>query len=64
MYITSKKADEDKSYVYVVASKREGKSVKHEVVAYLGLLDNDRIPYLKAAFLPRQKRPKLVESGK
>ena len=32
MYITSKKADEDKSYVYVVASKREGKSVKQEVV--------------------------------
>ena len=49
MYITSKKAENSKSYVYVVASRRDGKSVKQEIVAYLGLLDDDRIPYLKAA---------------
>lgn len=61
MYITSKKAENSKSYVYVVASRRDGKSVKQEIVAYLGLLDDDRIPYLKAAFLPKGKRPDLVE---
>lgn len=61
MYITSKKAENSKSYVYVVASRRDGKSVKQEIVAYLGLLDDDCIPYLKAAFLPKGKRPDLVE---
>ncbi len=64
MYITSKKAGNSKSYVYVVASRREGNSVKQKVVAYLGLLDDDRIPYLKAAFLPKGKRPDLVEKKK
>lgn len=64
MYITSKKAENSKSYVYVVASRRDGKSVKQEIVAYLGLLDDDRIPYLKAAFLPKGKRPDLVEKKK
>lgn len=64
MYITSKKAENSKSYVYVVASRRNGKSVKQEIVAYLGLLDDDCIPYLKAAFLPKGKRPDLVEKKK
>lgn len=64
MYITSKKAENSKSYVYVVASRRDGKSVKQEIVAYLGLLDDDCIPYLKAAFLPKGKRPNLVEKKK
>lgn len=61
MYITSKKAENNKSYVYIVMSKRSGKSVKQETIAYLGLLDDDCIPYLKAAFLPKEKRPELVE---
>lgn len=64
MYITTKKAENNRSYVYVVASRRHGKSVSQEIIAYLGLLDDDRIPYLRAAFLPKEKRPELVEKKK
>lgn len=61
MYINAKKAGNNKSYVYIVQSKRNGKSVKQETIVYLGLLDDDCIPYLKAAFLPKEKRPELIE---
>lgn len=64
MYIATKTRDENSSYVYVVVSKREGKKVRRETVAYLGPLENDRIPYLKAAFLPKEERPDLVEKSK
>ena len=32
MYITSKKSDNNKSYVYVVASRRDGESVKQKII--------------------------------
>ena len=57
--ITKKSKSEDKSYVYVVATKRCKDKVRTEYLAYLGLLDNDSLPYLKAAFMPKEKRPKL-----
>lgn len=64
MYITTKKADNDRSYVYVVVSKRKGGVVRQETIAYLGALDNDSLPYLRAAFMKKENRPLLVEREK
>lgn len=61
MYITTKPASPGMKYVYVVAGEREGNHVRQRIVAYLGALEDDRIPYLKAAFAKREKRPLLVE---
>lgn len=61
MYIITKKFDESSCYVTVVRSKRSGNKVSQEFVAYLGKLDNSAIPYLKAAFLPKEKRPSLAD---
>lgn len=60
MYIVTKPASEGRHYVYVVASRRDGKKVRQEQIAYLGALEDDRIPYLKAAFERKDKRPLLV----
>ena len=45
-------------YASLVESKRENSSVKQNVIAYLGPVTHDQIPYLKAAYA--KKKPRLI----
>lgn len=42
----------------LVESYRDGNTPKHRVLINFGLVDEDAVPYLKAAF--SKKKPKLV----
>lgn len=48
----------NKFYASVVKSVRNGDKVRQEIVAYLGEVSEDQIPYLKAAYA--KKKPRLV----
>lgn len=48
----------DKSYASLVESKRENGKVVQKTVAYLGIVEDNQVPYLKAAF--SKDKPKLV----
>lgn len=48
----------DKIYASVVKSVRTGKKVRQEIVAYLGEVTEEQLPYLKAAYA--KKKPRLV----
>ncbi|NCS32673.1 2-C-methyl-D-erythritol 4-phosphate cytidylyltransferase [bacterium] len=45
-------------YASLVENKREKSQVKQTVIAYLGPVTEDQIPYLKAAYA--KKKPRLV----
>ena len=47
-------------YASVVKSVRDGKKVNQIIVAYLGAIEENQLPYLKAAYA--KKKPKLVYS--
>lgn len=50
----------DKAHYYasLVENKREGGHVKQTVIAYIGPVTHDQIPYLKAAYA--KKKPRLI----
>jgi len=48
----------DKSYASLVESKRENGKVIQKTIAYLGIVKDNQVPYLKAAF--SKDKPKLV----
>lgn len=56
--LTKKYAGKDHHYASLVENKREKKQVKQRVIAYLGPVSEDQIPYLKAAYA--KKKPRLV----
>jgi len=47
-----------KSYASLVESKRENGKVIQKTIAYLGIVKDNQVPYLKAAF--SKDKPKLV----
>lgn len=47
-------------YATVVKNNRVNGKVVQSVVLYLGVVEKDQIPYLKAAYENKQKRPKLM----
>lgn len=49
-------------YASLVESKRIDGKVKQIVIAYLGVVTEEQIPYLKAAYA--KKKPKLVNYKK
>ena len=48
----------NKFYAYLVESKRESGKVIQKTIAYLGIVEENQIPYLKAAF--SKEKPKLL----
>ena len=48
----------DKFYASVVESIRTGKNVNQKTIVYLGKVEENQIPYLKAAYA--SDKPKLV----
>jgi len=56
--LTKKYASKDHYYASLVENKREDNQVKQTVIAYLGPVTKDQIPYLKAAYA--KKKPRLV----
>jgi len=56
--LTKKYAGKDHYYASLVENKREDNQVKQTVIAYLGPVTEDQIPYLKAAYA--KKKPRLV----
>ena len=48
----------DRKYAAVVKCVRDGKKVKQEVVAYIGEVKDEQIPYLKAAY--QKEKPILL----
>jgi len=56
--ITNKYAGNAHYYASLVDNKRENNQVKQTVIAYLGPVTEDQIPYLKAAYA--KKKPRLV----
>jgi hypothetical protein len=56
--LTKKYAGKAHYYASLVKNKRENKQVKQTVIAYLGPVTIDQIPYLKAAYA--KKKPRLV----
>ena len=47
-------------YASVVESRREGGRVVQRTVVNIGRVEPDQVPYLKAAWTDRDKRPRLV----
>lgn len=64
MFVRSVKKKTKNGTVYQYASLVQNKKVNGKVVqktvAYLGNVTDDMLPYLKAAYMPKDKRPKLV----
>jgi len=56
--LTKKYAGKAHYYASLVKNKREKNQVKQTVIAYLGPVTEDQIPYLKAAYA--KKKPRLV----
>ncbi|SDK32168.1 hypothetical protein SAMN05216216_10236 [Lacicoccus qingdaonensis] len=53
----------DSYYAAVVKSVRDGKKVRQETVCYLGVVEENQVPYLKAAY--SKNKPKLLyEDGR
>lgn len=48
----------NKFYASLVESKRESGKVIQKTIAYLGIVEENQIPYLKAAF--SKEKPKLL----
>ena len=47
-------------YASVVENRREGGRVVQRTVVNIGRVEPDQVPYLKAAWTDRDKRPRLV----
>ena len=56
--LTNKYAGKAHYYASLVENRRENNQVKQRVIAYLGPVTEDQIPYLKAAYA--KKKPRLV----
>lgn len=56
--LAKKYAGKTHYYASLVENKREKSQVKQTVIAYLGPVTEDQIPYLKAAYA--KKKPRLV----
>lgn len=56
--LTKKYGDKKHYYASLVENNRVDGKVKQNVIAYLGVVTEDQIPYLKAAYA--KKKPKLV----
>lgn len=56
--LTKKYGDKKHYYASLVENNRLDGKVKQNVIAYLGVVTEDQIPYLKAAYA--KKKPKLV----
>jgi len=56
--LTKKYAGKAHYYASLVENKRENNQVRQTVIAYLGPVTEDQIPYLKAAYA--KKKPRLV----
>ena len=50
----------DALYASVVENRREGGRVVQRTVVNIGRVEPDQVPYLKAAWTDRDKRPRLV----
>lgn len=48
----------DSHYAAIVKSVRDGHKVKQETVCYIGIVEENQIPYLKAAYA--KNKPKLL----
>lgn len=57
MYVRSWKKG-NKLYASIVKSVRVGKKVRQETVAYWGVITEEQLPYLKAAYA--KNKPRLV----
>ncbi len=55
MYIRTWKKG-NKLYASIVKSVRTGKKVRQETVAYLGVITEEQLPYLKAAYAKKKHR--------
>ncbi len=56
--VKNNKGDPHKYYCALVESYRDGNTPKHRVLINFGLVDEESVPYLKAAFA--KKKPRLV----
>jgi len=56
--LTKKYASKAHYYASLVENRREDNQVKQRVIAYLGPVTEDQVPYLKAAYA--KKKPRLV----
>lgn len=56
--LTKKYGNNTHYYASLVENKRENGKVRQTVKAYLGPVDKEQIPYLKAAYA--KKKPRLV----
>lgn len=60
--VSNHKRSPGTSYVYLTESYRENGKIKHKNVRNLSLLEDDQIPYIKAAFM--NPKPRLVYDDK
>ena len=59
--VTTKKVDDRLyHYAFLVENKKVIGKVVQKVVRNLGKITLDQLPYLKAAYMDKDKRPKLV----
>jgi hypothetical protein len=56
--LTKKSKNGISHYASLVENRRQAGKVVQYVIAYLGRVDEEQIPYLKAAYA--EKKPKLV----
>jgi hypothetical protein len=54
------KGGETRYYASVMRTDRVGGKVVQTTVAYIGRVEEDQVPYLKAAYTEKAKRPRLV----
>ena len=54
------KGGETRYYASVMRTDRVGGKVVQTTVAYIGRVEEDQVPYLKAAYMDKDKRPRLV----
>ena len=62
MFIKTTKYKDGTYYASLVESFREDGKVKHKTFAYLGVVTDEQLPYLKAAY--SKNKPKLVYDEK
>lgn len=56
--VKNNRGDPHTYFCALVESYRDGKTPKHRVLINFGLVDEESVPYLKAAF--SKKKPRLV----
>ena len=60
--VPNNKGRKNTSFIYLTEAYRENGKVKHRTVRNLGLIENDQVPYIKAAF--EDPKPRLVYDQK